>query len=118
MIYKWITLLVLGAIALSSAACQSSESIAQGLNTAYSPPDGLAFSHVYLILMENKGYDYVVGKKEAPYINSLIDQYGLATNYHGVAHPSQPNYLALFSGSTQGITDDGAHTFDGKNLAD
>ena len=68
--------------------------------------------------MENKGYDEIVGNSTAPYINSLIASYGLATNYNGVAHPSEPNYLALFSGSTQGIADDANHDFAGQNLAD
>ncbi len=68
--------------------------------------------------MENKGYEDIVGNSNAPYVNSLIADYGLATNYDGVAHPSQPNYLALFSGSTQGIADDANHDFSGKNLAD
>ena len=59
-----------------------------------------------------------MGSPQAPYLNSLIAAYGLATNYFGVAHPSQPNYLALFSGSTQGVTDDGSHDLAGTNLVD
>jgi phosphatidylinositol-3-phosphatase len=70
------------------------------------------------MVLENKGYTTIVGNANAPYINSLIADYGLATNYNGVAHPSQPNYLALFSGSTQGIIDDGNHDFSGQDLAD
>ncbi len=77
-----------------------------------------AFSHVYLIVMENKEYSDIVGKSSAPFINDLIGRYGLATNYTAVAHPSQPNYIALFSGSTQGIKDDLSRTVDGANLAD
>lgn len=76
------------------------------------------FDHVYLIVMENKEYGSIVGSSSAPYANSLIRRYGLATNYHAVTHPSEPNYLALFSGSTQGIHDDGVHNFSGKNLGD
>ncbi len=68
--------------------------------------------------MENKGYSDIVGNPAAPYINSLIAHYGLATNYTAVAHPSQPNYIALFSGSTQGITNDNVHNVDAPNLAD
>jgi hypothetical protein len=83
-----------------------------------STPASTTFSHVYVIVMENKGYESIVGNSDAPYINSLIATYGLATNYSGVAHPSEPNYLALFSGSTQGIADDGTHDFIGQNLAD
>ena len=76
------------------------------------------FSRVYVIVMENKEYGDIVGSSNAPYLNSLITQYGLATNYTGVTHPSEPNYLALFSGSTQGATNDGVYNLDGANLAD
>jgi len=79
---------------------------------------GLSFSHVYLIVMENKGYGEIIGNTNAPYINSLIAKYGLAANYKAVAHPSQPNYVALFSGSTQGVLTDGIYNLDGQNLAD
>jgi hypothetical protein len=68
--------------------------------------------------MENKEYASIVGSVSAPYLNSLISTYGLATNYDAVSHPSEPNYLALFSGSTQGITDDADYNFGGTNLAD
>lgn len=64
------------------------------------------YDHVVWILLENVGYS-VIGSSDAPYLNSLASRCGLATNYHGVAHPSLPNYIALTSGSTQGITDDG-----------
>lgn len=76
------------------------------------------FSRVAVIVMENKEYGEIVGRADAPYINSLIAQYGSATNYTGVAHPSQPNYFALFSGSTQGATDDSNYNLVGVNLAD
>jgi hypothetical protein len=56
--------------------------------------------------MENKGYSEVIGSDQAPYINSLRRRYGVATNYFAVSHPSLPNYIALTSGSTQGISDD------------
>ncbi len=77
-----------------------------------------SLSHIYVIVMENHEYGSIVGSSSAPYINSLIRRYGLATNYHAVSHPSEPNYLALFSGSTQGVTDDGVHPLAGRNLAD
>jgi phospholipase C len=56
--------------------------------------------------MENKNYSSIVGSSSAPYENQIAQRCGLATNYHAVAHPSLPNYIALTSGSTQGITDD------------
>ena len=56
--------------------------------------------------MENKSYDDVVGSAAAPYANRLAKACGLAANYHAVAHPSLPNYIAATSGATHGIADD------------
>lgn len=64
------------------------------------------YSHVVWIMLENVGYS-VVGSPSAPYFNQLATRCGLATNYYAVSHPSLPNYVALTSGSTQGIGDDG-----------
>jgi phosphatidylinositol-3-phosphatase len=62
--------------------------------------------HVVWILMENKDYSSVLGPGSAPYINRLAHRYGLATDYSAISHPSLPNYIALTSGSDQGIGDD------------
>jgi acid phosphatase len=67
---------------------------------------GMKPSHVIVVMMENHGYNQIIGSASAPYINSLANSGMLFSNMHGVAHPSQPNYIALFSGDTQGITDD------------
>src|SRR4051794_31877541 len=64
-----------------------------------------AYTHVVWILMENHGYNQIVGSSAVPYINSLISQYGSATNFFAEGSPSLPNYIAMTSGSTQGITD-------------
>ena len=57
---------------------------------------------IFTILLENHDYEEIVGSANAPYINSLIDDYGLATNYYDSGtHPSLPNYLYLASGDTQ-----------------
>jgi acid phosphatase len=75
-------------------------------------------AHVLVVVFENKGYDNVVGNAQAPYLNLLARRGALLTNSHGVAHPSQPNYLALFSGGTHGVSDDSCpHTFHADNLA-
>ncbi|MDG6967663.1 MAG: hypothetical protein JRN58_05240 [Nitrososphaerota archaeon] len=65
-----------------------------------------SISHVIVVLMENEEYGSVIGSPSAPYENSLAANYALAANYTGVAHPSLPNYLALVSGSTFGVTTD------------
>lgn len=64
------------------------------------------YQHVVWIVMENKTYSQIIGSSNAPYINSLADRCGLATSFYAEAHPSLPNYIAMTSGSTQGITDD------------
>lgn len=76
------------------------------------------FSHVYLVVFENKGEGEIVGSPDAPYLNELGSQYGVSIDYQAIAHPSQPNYLALFSGSPQGVFDDDPHDLSAANLAD
>jgi hypothetical protein len=77
------------------------------------------FAHIFVILMENEEATAIIGNSAAPYINSLANQYGLASNDTAVRHPSEPNYLALWSGSTKGVTDDGVYNFStGTTLAD
>jgi phosphatidylinositol-3-phosphatase len=63
-------------------------------------------AHVVVVVMENKDRDEVLGSPAAPYLNQLARGCGAATSYHGVAHPSLPNYIALTAGDTFGITDD------------
>jgi len=66
--------------------------------------------HVVVVVMENHGYPQVIGSSSAPYINSLKTGGANLTASHAITHPSQPNYLALFSGGTLGITDDSCYT--------
>jgi phosphatidylinositol-3-phosphatase len=63
-------------------------------------------THVVWIVMENQGYSSVIGSRSAPYINRLARSCGLATRFSAEAHPSLPNYVAMTSGSTQGVSDD------------
>jgi hypothetical protein len=76
------------------------------------------FGHVYLIIFENHGYDTVVKGTQMPYLKSLIAKGGLATAYQAVSRPSQPNYIALFSGDVHDVDDDNTHDIDAANLAD
>ena len=76
------------------------------------------FSHITLIVFENKEASAVIGNSAAPYFNHLASTYGLATNETAVGHPSQPNYLALASGSTDGVTDDGLHDLNERSVFD
>ena len=64
--------------------------------------------HVVIVILENHRFEDIVRSTAAPYINSLVNDNSSAlfTASYGVTHPSQPNYLTLYSGNTQGVTDD------------
>ncbi|MGN6378192.1 MAG: alkaline phosphatase family protein [Gaiellales bacterium] len=64
----------------------------------------VAIRHLVVIVMENHSYGQIIG--HAPYIDRLAGACGLATHYHAISHPSLPNYLAMTSGSTWGISSD------------
>lgn len=89
--------------------------------TAQSPPPAAtvpSFAHVFTIIMENHEFSQIIGSKAAPYINSLAAQYGLATNYTGVTHPSLPNYMALTGGATVFTSDCVGCTTPARNVFD
>jgi len=65
-----------------------------------------ALDHVVVVVFENKETSSVLGNRAAPTFNAYARRYARLTRYYGVTHPSLPNYLALVSGSTHGITSD------------
>lgn len=64
------------------------------------------YQHVVEIMMENTSYGQIIGNPDAPQLNALADRYGLASDYFGVTHPSEPNYVAAIGGDYFGIQDD------------
>jgi phospholipase C len=97
--------LVLAGAGLTTAGAASAATV---------PP---RFDHIVVVMEENHSFDDIIGSTSAPYINSLAAQGASFTDSFAVTHPSQPNYVALFSGSTQGLTSDSCpHTFTGDNL--
>jgi acid phosphatase len=75
--------------------------------------------HVVVVIEENRSFDQIMDKiKKDSYIHALAKRGTLFTQSYAVSHPSQPNYLALFSGSTHGVIDDYCpFNFTGDNLA-
>jgi hypothetical protein len=74
-------------------------------------------AHIVVVMEENHSYSQIIGSPDAPYINSLAAEGASFTDSHAITHPSQPNYLALFSGSPHGVTSDSCpHTFSTANL--
>ena len=72
-------------------------------------PRGLNhLDHVFVIMMENHGYQQIVSNPNEPYLNSLITskQVNFATNYFAVGHPSLTNYLEIVGGSNFGVRSD------------
>jgi hypothetical protein len=75
------------------------QSIVRKQQTTVPEPD-----HIVVVIFENKHRTSVIGSAQAPYLNKLAAKGASMTHSYGVTHPSQPNYLALFSGSTLGVT--------------
>ena len=76
--------------------------------------------HVVIVVEENHSYSSIMGSSSAPFINSLAAGGASFDQFFAITHPSQPNYLDLFSGSNQGVTDDsrpGNQPFTTPNLA-
>ena len=73
-----------------AAACAVS-----GMSSALAspaPPTSGHYDHVFVIVEENHGFTDVIGNPAAPNLNALASQYGVATSYFAVSHPSEPNY--------------------------
>src|SRR4051794_37455683 len=63
--------------------------------------------HLVIVIEENHSEASIIGNTiDAPYINQLATQGANFTNFFGTTHPSEPNYLHMFSGSGQGVIDD------------
>ncbi|MGH8960384.1 MAG: alkaline phosphatase family protein [Jatrophihabitantaceae bacterium] len=63
--------------------------------------------HVFVIMEENHAQDHVIGDTTSmPFTNMLASTYGQATNYYGVTHTSEPNYIAATSGSNWDVNND------------
>jgi acid phosphatase len=102
-----VAALALAGCTASPAPAPSSTAAAPGAASSPAsthPASGLA--HVVVIVLENKPSSRILGSSEAPYLNGLAKRGALATDYSAIRHPSLPNYLAMTSGTTAGVTDD------------
>jgi len=98
---RWWAALTL--LALASADCSHTDA----------PPPVQQARHVFVIVMENHSLDEAL---TGAFTASLAQKYGVANNYRAVAHPSVPNYLALTSGKTWGVSDDSFHVLPKNDL--
>jgi phosphatidylinositol-3-phosphatase len=110
-----------------AAAAAVTAALTVGLSAAASPPKAggggggghAQLDRAFVIVLENHSEHSVIGDPNAPYITSLARRYGQATSYFGVTHPSEPNYVAMISGSNWFTNNDNpANRFDHTNLVD
>src|SRR5215831_17648540 len=94
---------LVGVLAGALTLVMSAAVPAAGADGAQSVPH---YDHIFLIVEENHGFADVIGNPAAPNLNALAGRFGLATQYFGLSHPSEPNYVALMGGNTFGIASD------------
>jgi acid phosphatase len=90
----------------SSAALVTATATVCAAGQVQAAPRVPSYAHVVVVVEENHAASAVLGNKAAPFINSLAAGGALMTQSYAVAHPSQPNYLALFAGDTFGVDSD------------
>lgn len=108
---KWRIILLISVCLLS--ACTQNESKKQvpikkpvSVNNTSNKKQFPKIDHIVIVIEENHSNKRIYQNSSAPYINSLMDQGANLMNYFAIEHPSQPNYLDLFSGSNQGVRND------------
>jgi acid phosphatase len=102
----------------SSSAALPITAAAPPVRSSVVPNGAAAPAHVVVVIFENKDAGQVDGADSAPFLNGLAAEGTRFTDAHGEAHPSQPNYVALFSGSTHGVDGDSCpQDLTGENLA-
>ena len=111
-----LSAVVLGAIAAAALAPVTSA----GANSGHHGHRAAGhLKHAFVIMLENHSTDGVIGDANAPAITALASRYGVAQNYYGVTHPSEPNYVALIGGDNFGVNNDSPdNRFDARNLVD
>src|SRR6266536_1666533 len=119
---KRAKVLAVGAVAGVAAALTVGLSASSGAAPVASHGSGgnhVRLDRAFIIVLENHSAKGVIGDPNAPFITSLAQQYGEAANYFGVTHPSEPNYIAMTSGSNWFINNDNpANRFDHTNVVD
>jgi len=108
MLSKWGVLFLVGIVILNGCSqVQTQKKELEKSNTVELSNQKLPqIDHIVIVVEENHSKQNIQGNQSAPYMNSLMNQGANLTNYFAIEHPSQPNYLDLFSGSNQNVTND------------
>jgi acid phosphatase len=111
-LHQYLSLAVLVALAgcnnsIAGAPAQlGTESYSKAVSSSPAKSGKFTTKYVQVVIFENESYDDVIGSSQAPYITGLSKTWANMTQSFAITHPSEPNYLALFSGSTQGVDSD------------
>lgn len=95
--FSWLSLLLCGFVLAGCGGVSHTQSTPQ--------VPAPASDHIFVVVLENHGFGEVMGNPVMPYLNSLANAHGLATNYFADAHPSIPNYFMLTTGNIETVDD-------------
>jgi phospholipase C len=119
--YQW-GLAVTLELAVGIPAARAQNNRGDDNNQGRGIQDGVPkLDHVFVIVLENHnsftsfGSNGILDNPQAPQIQALAKKYNVAPNYHGVWHPSLPNYLAMITGNWDGRPRDRAHISGGEH---
>jgi phosphatidylinositol-3-phosphatase len=102
-----VTLAVAAALAAGTLAATGTHSHATASHARLTASTLPIPSHIVIVMEENHSYSDIIGNtSQAPYMNTLAGEGALMTSSYAITHPSEPNYMALFAGSTFGLTAD------------
>ncbi len=118
-----VLVLAMWLVPTAFAAGGGSTSLPKASANAPTPRSRPRVAHIVIIVMENKTWSDIIGSPQAPYLNALARRYSLAADYSALLPSGLSNYIALTSGSDQGITDyrsppTAGYAVDAINLAD
>ena len=110
------------ALALAAGALAATAGSSYGATAEAGGSAAHQLDHVFIIMLENHEADHVIGDPNMPYLTSLASQYGVATDYFGVTHTSEPNYIAATSGDNWWVNNDNGwsagNQYDHTNIVD
>jgi hypothetical protein len=112
----WLVALAI-AVCLNVLAGSQTAPLQAGPAWADTPASGggTRFTKIMIVVLENTDYDDAL---EQPFLGSLTQRGALLTRFLAETHPSQPNYLALVSGSTHGVHGDANVNIDARHVGD
>jgi hypothetical protein len=97
---------VSAATAVAPTQTQATITFAQSQQAAFNIEGVPAYDNIFIIMLENKSTDAILGNKLAPQVNGYLGKYNQLSTYYATGNPSEPNYTALGGGDDWGVTDD------------